>query len=119
MGLNTSGGMDLAPSVLTVNYTSASGTGSSASFIPMSGKFNATLSGTWTGATMELQRSFDGASTWVPATTDSVGTKADYTANASVVVDEPEPGIFYRWQPTVAVSTGTAVTRISGGMRLT
>lgn len=120
MGLNASGGMELAADVLTGTITgTASSTASNTSFRLMFGRFNAAISGTWAGATMELQKSFDGGVTFVPAVIDASGTAADYTANAAVVVDEPEPGIFYRWQPTVALSSGTVAWRLSGGARIT
>lgn len=120
MGLNIAGGMELAPSTLSGTITgTASSTASNTSFIMIMGTFNATISGTWAGATMQLQKSFDGGANFVPATTDGYGAAANYTANASVVVQEPEPGVYYRWQPTVALSSGTVAWRISGGARVT
>ncbi len=120
MGLNAVGGMELAPNVLSGTITgTASSTASNTSFIQMQGIFNAVLSGTWTGATMELQKSFDGGATFLPATLNGAGAAADYTANAAIVVYEPEPGVYYRWQPTVALATGTVAWRISGGKKVT
>lgn len=120
MGLNAVGGMDLAPSVLSGSITgTASSTDSNTSFIMMAGVFNATISGTWAGATVQLQKSFDGGSNWVAATVDGLGTAANYTQNASVVVCEVESGVYYRWQPTVALTSGTINWRISGGSRVT
>ncbi len=120
MGLNATGGMELAPNVASGTITgTASSTASNTSFIMMQGVFNAVISGTWGGATMQLQKSFDGGASFVPATEDAAGTSASYTANAAVVVYEPEPGVYYRWQPTVALSSGTVAWRISGGNRVT
>lgn len=120
MGLNAAGGMELAPNVLSGTITGTAGsTASNTSFQQMLGEFNATISGTWAGATIQLQKSFDGGATWVPATIDGAGNPAAYTANASVVVQEPESGVYYRWQPTVALSSGTVAWRISGGARVT
>lgn len=119
MGLNAVGGMELAPSVLSGSITgTASSTASNTSFIMMMGDFNVALSGTWSGATMQLQRSFDGGSTFLPCSTNASGSAANYTANVSVLVNEPEPGVYYRWQPTVALSSGTVNWRISGGKRV-
>lgn len=120
MGLNAVGGMELAPNVLSGTITgTASSTASNASFIAMQGVFNAVLSGTWAGATLQLQKSFDGGSTFVPASTDSLGTSASFTGNVAIVVYEPEEMVYYRWQPTVALSSGTVAWRISGGERVT
>lgn len=119
MGQNAIGGMELAPSVASGSLTSAAGTASNTTVLMILGVFNATIAGTWTGATMQLQKSFDGGSSYVPATKDASGTSATYTSNVSVVVYEPEPGVYYRWQPTVAISTGTLNWRISGGDRVT
>lgn len=120
MGLNAVGGMELAPNVLSGTITgTASSTASNTSFISMLGVFNATISGTWAGATMQLQKSFDGGSSFVPATVDAGGTAANFTGNASVCVYEPEPGIYYRWQPTIALASGTVAWRLAGGDRVT
>lgn len=120
MGLNAVGGMELAPNVLIGSITgTASSTASNTSFIQMLGVFNAQISGTWAGATMQLQKSFDGGASFVPATTDATGSAASFTANAAVQVYEPESGVYYRWQPTVALSSGTVNWRISGGQRVT
>lgn len=120
MGLNAVGGMELAPNVLSGTITgTASSTASNTSFIQMLGTFNVVISGVWGGATMQLQKSFDGGATFVPATTDASGTSASYTSNVAVVVYEPEPGVLYRWQPTIALTSGTVAWRISGGPRVT
>jgi len=120
MGLNVAGGMELASDVLTGSITgTASSTASNTSFKQMFGMFNAAISGTWAGATLQLQKSFDGGATWIPATTDASGSAANYTSNAAVSVFECEPGVYYRWQPTVALSSGTVAWRLSGGERVT
>lgn len=122
MGLNAPSGMELAATVASGSFTSGSGTASNTNVIMMLGDFNATISGTWTDTAstrFQLQRSFDGGSTFVPAVLDSAGAPATYAANVSVAVSEKEPGVYYRWQPTVTVSTGTANWRISGGDRKT
>ena|SRR3990167_6262895 len=119
MGTMSIGGPDVAPDVLSGSVTgTASSTASNTSFKYMFGKFNATLSGTWAGGTFQLQKSFDSGQNWVPATTDSLGTAANYTANASVIVEEDEPGVAYRWQCTAALTSGTTSWRLAGGERV-
>lgn len=123
MGKNAVGGMELASTVLEGSFTGTAGsTASNTSIIMMLGEFNASLSGTWTDTAstrFQLQRSFDGGSTFVPAAIDSAGDPATYAGNVSVAVVETEPGVYYRWQCTVAMVTGTANWRISGGPRVT
>lgn len=104
---------DLAPTVVTGTLTSAT-SGTSAQFF---GSFNIELSGTWVG-TVQLERSFDGGTTFVAAARDTGGTPAAYTSNVSIVVAEPEPGVIYRWRCT-AYTSGTVAYRISAGPRPT
>jgi hypothetical protein len=77
--------------------------------VPFSGKCNLTLSGTWTGSAA-LERSFDGGTNWHNCTLPD-GTANSYTANVSVVFEEPEPGVIYALNPSV--STGTLNYRFS------
>jgi hypothetical protein len=90
----------------TQNLTSATAAGG----IEMRGKFNASLTGTWVG-TVVLQRSYDG-STYETVSKDSAGADASFTANCSIVVEECESGVSYRWNCT-AFTSGTIQTRIS------
>jgi hypothetical protein len=90
----------------TQNLTSAA----AASGIEMRGKFNVGLTGTWVG-TVKLQRSYDGTN-WETLSKDANGSEASYTANCSMVVEEPEAGVQYRWNCT-AFTSGTIATRIS------
>ena len=113
MGLNAPSGMELASNVKTGSLTSVSAVGG----IMMLGTFNATLSGTWVG-TMQLQRSFDGGNTYVPCGIDAAGDQANYTSNVSLTLTENEPGVYYQWACT-AFTSGTIITRLSGGNRLT
>lgn len=89
---------------------SFSGTGTSAA-VAVTGRFNINLSGFGT-ATVKVQRSFDSGSTWHVASRDAAGNEAAYTANASLVADEPEAGVLYRLNCT-AHSSGTIAYRIS------
>lgn len=104
---------DLAPTVVTGTFVAAT-SGTSAQFM---GPFNIELSGTWVG-TVQLERSFDGGTTFVAAAMDTAGTAAAYTTNVSIVVSEPEPGVIYRWRCT-AYTSGTVSYRISAGPRPT
>lgn len=113
MGLNASGGTELAPTVVSGNFT-ATGQSSAAMFI---GYFNVSLWGAFVG-TVVLERSFDGGATFLPCSTDTVGDPNSYTAPISIVVNEPEPGVYYRVRCS-AYTSGTINYRLSGGPRLT
>ena len=92
--------------VKTQNLTSATAAGG----IEMRGKFNASLTGTWVG-TVVLQRSYDGTN-FETVSKDASGSDASFTANCSIVVEECETGVIYRWNCT-AYTSGTIATRIS------
>jgi hypothetical protein len=73
--------------------------------ISLSQKFNVSLSGTWV-ATVFLQRSFDGGTTWVDV--------KSWTANTQEAGEEPESGILYRLGvKTGGFTSGTVVCRLS------
>ncbi len=61
--------------------------------------------------TVQLERSFDGASTWLPTTNWNApgGTPAVFTGNASLPFFEAEAGVFYRLN-CVAYSAVSGVT---------
>jgi hypothetical protein len=76
----------------------------------LQGPGNATLRiGTLVGAVV-LERSFDGQVTWDQCTVG--GTPASFTASASEVVREDEPGVWYRWRVS-AFTSGAATARLS------
>lgn len=102
---------DLAQIAVTGTFTGTAN-GTSAQFY---GVFNLELSGTW-AATVVLERSFDGGTTFVAAARDTSGTAASYTANVSIVVNEPEPGVIYRVRCS-AFTSGTVAYRLSSGPR--
>jgi hypothetical protein len=113
MGKMNPTAQDDAQSLVTGSLTA---TGSSAAFVMDANKnwgaaLNAVLWGTFVG-TMQLQRSFDGGTTWVPACTDQVGTAANYTAPAAVVFQECERTVLWRWTCT-AFTSGTINYRLS------
>jgi hypothetical protein len=78
------------------------GTGAS-SDVALYGKFNVSVQG-FGSATVALQRSFDGGSTW--------NTVESYTSGTDKVGEEPEVGILYRLDCT-AYSSGTIAYRLS------
>lgn len=100
---------DMATKVVSGTLTSAAA-GTSGLFF---GAFNIQLSGVWVG-TVQLERSFDGGATFIAAAKDTSGTAAAYTTNVSIVVNEVEPGVIYRWNCT-AYTSGTVAYRISRG----
>lgn len=115
MGMAISGGPEEAPSVVSGTFTTA---GQSAG-IMMLGEFNASVNtaSSFTGS-VTLQRSFDGGTTWNNCSVDGTGTAATFTAPATVIVKEPEPCVYYRWNCT-ACTSGAIAYRLSGGQRVT
>jgi hypothetical protein len=75
------------------------------------GPFNVDIDGDGDG-TIILERSIDNKATWNPASRDSAGTQASYTAPASVVVTEVQAGIWYRFNCTV-LSSGSFICTAS------
>ena len=85
---------------------------------------NATVTGadtaaTFTGAlvtfaaTVQLERSFDGGSTWIVCNAGSLGALAQWTAGpVSLTFGEPEKNVLYRFNCT-AYTSGTINYRIS------
>lgn len=95
-------------------------TGQSANGIVI-GSFNVSLWGTPLGSageagtfsgTVNVERSLDNGTTWIPASTDGTGTQAIYTGPISVTGFEPEDGSLYRFNCT-AYSSGTINYRLS------
>jgi hypothetical protein len=78
--------------------------------ILLQGRFNLTLSGSFTGLAATLERSFDGGTTWV--TCSSLGAPVVFTAAASEVCEEREAGVFYRVNVT-AIASGSVSVRLS------
>jgi len=69
------------------------------------------LSGAFSG-TIALERSLDGGTTWIVASTDGTGTAASYTVAVSLAGVEPEQGVQYRFDCT-AYASGTINYRLS------
>ena len=68
------------------------------------GRFNLSLSGTWS-ATVVLQRSFDNGTTWLTIST--------YAANIEDYGNEPEPVLMRFGVETGGYVSGTVVGRLS------
>lgn len=109
---------DLANAVVSGAFAA---TGQSASFSAL-GSFNVVLygasgpNGNWT-ATVRLERSFDGGTTWIVCGVGGSGAQAIYTStgtgsDVSIVVGEPELGVMYRLNCT-AYTSGTINYRMS------
>lgn len=76
------------------------------------GKFNISLAfGTATG-TMTLVRSFDKGATWVPVVKPDF-TAAAFTGSTSFSGEEPEDGVWYRFDLTGYGGAGTLSYRFS------
>lgn len=70
----------------------------------LANKVSVSISGVWV-ATVTLQRSFDGATFF---------DVSNFTANAEVIADEPEPNITYRLGvKTGNFTSGTVVLRLA------
>lgn len=67
--------------------------------------FNVSLAGTFVG-TAQIERSFDGGTTWQPLTLDLGGAVASFSVPVSFSIREPESGVLYRWSCT-AYTSGT------------
>jgi|FreactcultureFD7_1027221.scaffolds.fasta_scaffold06407_2 hypothetical protein len=123
--IQTPAANDLANAVVQSGLNGANpafaGTGVSSVFSAW-GSFNALLwasggpNGNW-NATIQLERSFDGGTTWLVCGVGGAGQQAIYQSSGtgqdiSFVVSEPESGVLYRWHCT-AYSSGTINYRFS------
>lgn len=107
---------DQANAVVKGQFT---GTAQSGSFLAW-GSFNVVFggssgpNGSW-NATIRLERSFDGGTTWYVAGVGGAGQQAIYNTpnqDVSVVVIEPEQGVLYRLNCS-AYTSGTINYRMS------
>lgn len=78
-------------------------------FTPTKPSFNLTLSGTFV-ATAVLERAFDNGTTWVVCT--SLGSQVTFSAPATEVCKNLEPGVSYRVR-LPSYSSGTVAVRLS------
>jgi hypothetical protein len=72
---------------------------------------NLTLSGTFV-ATVTLERSFDGGTTWHPVFTSDGLVARQFTAPISLTAYEPEEGVLYRLNCN-SYTSGTVTYRMS------
>jgi hypothetical protein len=88
-------------------------TGQSSTFQPYADRqnhaFNMSLWGTFVG-TVQLERSFDKGSTWLPVT--ALGNSITFTGPCTEVFEEPEYCVTYRLNCT-AYTSGTINYRLS------
>lgn len=80
--------------------------------VPLQGHANVLIDFAGASATVQIQKSFNGGSTWYVVSRDSAGTLASYTASFNGTIIEPESQILYRLECTVYAS-GTVTYRIS------
>ena len=118
MGRRASAGVETALTVVSGTFAATGQSGNAVTTIGtqtappvFSGAFNVALWGTFV-ATVQLEKSFDGGTTWLPVSRDAAGTVASWTAPANIVVTEPELDILYRLNCT-AFTSGTVNYRIS------
>lgn len=109
---------DQANAVVSGQFTTAIGAAKSASFQCWGG-FNLCIygsggpNGSWSGS-VQLERSFDGGTTWIVCGIGGAGAQAVWTTgtDVSIVVGEPEKGVLYRLNCT-AISEGPINYRFS------
>jgi len=100
-----------AESARNVRDGSLAGLGTTA-WLPFAGRFNLTLGPDAFTGTVQVERSFDGGATAHPCT--QTGAVRLFTAPATEVLDEPEPGVLYRLRCS-AYSAGPIRWRLSQG----
>ena len=108
MGKFGTTGVEQAQTVVSGTFA-ATGTSANAPFI---GKFNFALWGVFVG-TVNLQKSYDGGTTWIIAR-DMNGNAMTLTAADTRVIEEDEPGVLYDVNCS-AYTSGTVNYRISAG----
>lgn len=112
MGKPNPSAADQALVVVTAALTGAPGAASSGVLAPTDGRrVNVAIWGTFV-ATVAVERSFDGGTTWVPVSRDMIGTATAFTVPASVQITETESGVLYRLNLS-AYTSGTANVRLS------
>jgi hypothetical protein len=90
------------PDVVSGSFTA---NGQTSASLPFLNQFSVMLGGTF-NATVLLERSPDGGTTFYPCSTDGTGTQASYTAPMSVDVVSQRHAMLYRLRVT-AYSSGT------------
>lgn len=129
MGVPIGGTRDYAPVVATGTITAtalitqpvAASTGTSAATVFYSA-FNLAMWGTFSG-TVQVEKSYDGGTTWITVARDVAGTPASYVlaftaASINLTLCEVEPSVCWRLRCT-AFTSGTLNYRLSQGGGLT
>jgi hypothetical protein len=81
-------------------------------WMPFSGRFNLALGPAAFTGTVQVERSFDGGATAHPCTQG--GVVQLFTAPATEVLEEPEPGVLYRLN-CITYTAGPIAWRLSQG----
>ncbi len=110
MGQYTPGAVDQAAQILSGTFT-ATGQSSAIAFY---GPFSVALWGTFAG-TVQVQKSFDGGTTWIPYGADDTGAIPVVSAPVSFRAVESELGVNYRLACT-AFTSGTINYRLSASL---
>ncbi len=110
MGKFSATGPEQANQVLTGSF---SATGQSQT-ISVYADFSFAIWGTFVG-TVALEKSFDGGTTWIAASSDMAGTPISLSSPIAVCAIEVELGILYRMNCT-AFTSGTINYRISASV---
>ena len=108
MGKFSGSGAEQAQTVLSGTLTSVT----TSANVPFLGRFNFSLWGVFS-ATANLQKSFDGGTTWIIAR-DVNGVAMTLTAADTRVIEEVEPGVLYQVACS-AFTSGTINYRVSEG----
>ena len=89
----------------TANAVTSAGADAAATFTGAAINFSATI---------QIERSFDGGKTWIVASSDRIGTIAQFTTGTpvSITFGEPEKNVLYRLN-CIAYTSGTVNYRIS------
>jgi hypothetical protein len=104
-------GLGYSPSGVSAVTTTFTAVGRSASFTPLSGRgFNISLWGTFVAA-IQLERSFDGGTNWLPLTAGGIQL-FNWSAPASEVAQEDQNGVLYSLHCT-SFTSGPVSYRLS------
>lgn len=106
MGLSHVGGTEQANRVATGTITTSQVTPG----VQVSGDFNVSVSGSFTGS-IAAERSFDGGSTWLPMSYVD-GSAITWIAQFSTILNEPEAGVYFRLNGA-NIASGSPSWRIS------
>lgn len=122
MGKQSPSGQEVAQTVVSGTFTGTGQSGNATSGVQTTGgtqpkppvfqaDFNIALWGTFV-ATIQLEKSYDGGTTWLPIAKNVNGDLMSYTIPINMCMWEPEHNILYRWNCT-AYTSGTVNYRIS------